>query len=130
MKPTNRSNPQSRHNAGHAAMHQALAAGLGLLFAVLGNLMGKLTKNFFVGIRTPWTLASDEVWLRTHRFGGKVFVVTGLGLIVASVLGAGLGLVVWCLIVASLIPVVYSYVIYRRIEGFGGPPHKGGESLR
>ncbi|MCG8556700.1 MAG: hypothetical protein MJD61_15645 [Proteobacteria bacterium] len=50
MKPTNRSNPQSRHNAGHAAMHQALAAGLGLLFAVLGNLMGKLTKNSFVGM--------------------------------------------------------------------------------
>src|ERR1700733_4433072 len=62
-------------------MNRALGLGTGLLFVVLGNFMGKLTRNFFVGIRTPWTLVSDEVWLRTHRLGGKLFVLAGVGLV-------------------------------------------------
>src|SRR6266540_1592690 len=71
-------------------MNRAIFAGLGLLFIVLGNFMGKVTKNFFVGIRTPWTLASDEVWLRTHRLGGKLFVLAGLAVLVSSLLGGSL----------------------------------------
>ena len=99
-------------------VRQAARAGTGLLFVVLGNFMGKFTKNFFLGIRTPWTLASDEVWLRTNRLGGKLVVLTGLVLLASSLFGAG---AVWFLVtipVAVGIPVVYSYVLYRRIEGF------------
>src|ERR1700687_4686251 len=51
-------------------MDQAVVILTGGLIVVLGNYMGKLRKNFFIGIRTPWTLASDEVWARTHRFSG------------------------------------------------------------
>jgi uncharacterized membrane protein len=95
----------------------ALFVGLGILLVVIGNLLGKVTRNFFVGIRTPWTLASEEVWYRTHRLAGKLFVVAGLA-VVASTLTGG---TVWVLLVAaglsSLIPVVYSYVLYKRIEG-------------
>jgi uncharacterized membrane protein len=99
-------------------MVRAMNAGLGLLFAVLGNFMGKITKNFFVGIRTPWTLASDEVWLRTHRLGGRLFVLAGAGLFVSGLLGGGAVPLLAAIAVAGGIPVVYSYVIYRRIEGF------------
>jgi len=99
-------------------MNRAIHAGTGLLFIVLGNFMGKLTKNFFVGIRTPWTLASDEVWLRTHRLGGKLFVLAGLGLLVSGLLGGGVIPLLVAVGVAGGIPAIYSYVLYRRIEGF------------
>src|SRR5262249_13952430 len=50
---------------------------VGVMFSVLGNWMGKIRRNFYVGIRTPWTLANDEVWERTHRSGGKVMMLIG-----------------------------------------------------
>jgi uncharacterized membrane protein len=89
---------------------------LGLLFVVIGNLMGKLRPNWFVGIRTPWTLSSKRSWVLTHRAGGWVFVAIGLLTMVAGVLrssftplvlaiGAGAG-------VLGL--VVYSYVVWRK----------------
>jgi len=94
---------------------------LGVLFVVLGNYMGKLTRNFFVGIRTPWTLASDEVWLRTHRVGGPLFVLAGIVTIIAgAVLKPELAPIVLIAVVASvsLFLVAYSYVLYKRIERF------------
>lgn len=93
--------------------------GTGLLFIVLGNYMGKIRKNFFIGIRTPWTLASDEVWARTHRLGGYLFVAAGAILVVMPVFGIGVMAVVAASLIAGLVPVVYSFVAYRRIEGFG-----------
>lgn len=98
-------------------MDRAIFASTGLLLIVLGNFMGKVTKNFFVGIRTPWTLASDEVWLRTHRLGGKLFVAAGAVIVVSGLLGAGVVPVLIAVAAAAVIPIVYSYVIYRRIEG-------------
>jgi uncharacterized membrane protein len=104
-------------------MERAILAATGLLFIVLGNFMGKLTKNFFVGIRTPWTLASDEVWLRTHRLGGKLFVLAGAGFVLAGLLGGGAvaPLIGAALVAAVVIPIVFSYVLYRRLDGFSGP---------
>jgi len=109
-----------------AAVSQALEIGLpvervipalvGLLFVILGNFMGKLRKNFFVGIRTPWTLASDEVWLRTHRLGGVVFFWCGLLIFIGSLLGMAGGWLFGLIILAALVPVVYSFVFYRKIE--------------
>ncbi len=95
----------------------AVRAGAGVLFIIIGNFMGKLTKNFFVGIRTPWTLASDEVWLRTHRLGGKLFVASGLVLVVTGLLSGSIAPLLIAVAVASGVPVVYSYLLYRRIEG-------------
>jgi uncharacterized membrane protein len=106
-------------------MDRAMLVPMGLLLALLGNFMGKFTRNFFVGIRTPWTLASEEVWLRTHRLGGKVFVVCGLAVAAAGLLGAPFAVAFGLVMVAALIPVVYSYVLYRRLEGFkNGPDHQ------
>jgi uncharacterized membrane protein len=59
-------------------VNEAIFAALGVMFMVIGNYLGKTRKNFFLGIRTPWTLASDEVWARTHRLAGRLFIVLGL----------------------------------------------------
>jgi uncharacterized membrane protein len=105
-------------------MNRGVAMGVGILLVVLGNFMGKVTRNFFVGIRTPWTLASEEVWLRTHRFGGRLFVLAGLVLFVSAVLGGGWVVAVVAIVAATVLSVVYSYVVYRRVEGFkeSAPP--------
>jgi uncharacterized membrane protein len=58
--------------------------GVGLLFIIQGNYMPKFKHNYFVGIKTPWTLANEKVWAKTHRFGGKVFIVMGLVLIASA----------------------------------------------
>lgn len=108
-------------------MARVVPASTGLLLVVLGNYMGKFTKNFFCGIRTPWTLASDEVWLRTHRLGGRLFVLAGIVVLVSGLLGGGPVPMLAAVAVAAVIPVVYSYVLYRRLEGFNrGPPDDAG----
>jgi len=63
---------------------------VGLLFIFIGNLSPKFKPNYFVGIRTPWTLANEDVWKKTHRFGGKVFVITGLLLLFVPVVPAAI----------------------------------------
>jgi uncharacterized membrane protein len=57
---------------------QWVGVGVGLLFAALGNEMGRVEPNHFVGFRTPWTLANPEVWRRTHRVGGRAMVLAGI----------------------------------------------------
>jgi uncharacterized membrane protein len=94
---------------------------IGLLLAALGVLIGKVPKNFFMGIRTPWTLANDEVWLRTNRLASRLMVVGGLAIVVLSVLPPAwmIGAFVAIILIAALVPIVYSYALYKRIEGFG-----------
>ncbi len=94
--------------------------GVGVLFIIIGNYMGKLRKNFFIGIRTPWTLASDEVWAKTHRVGGWCFVLAGLVLLVAGLAGSpSIGLIVGISVgLGAIVPIVYSFVVYKRLEGF------------
>lgn len=101
-------------------MTRPVAVALGLMLALLGNEMGRVQPNFFVGIRTPWTLADPEVWRRTHRAAGRAMVVAGLaaaliGLLVPPpwALYAGVAL----LLGASIFTVAYSYVIFRRLRG-------------
>ncbi|WP_426702524.1 SdpI family protein [Rhodanobacter sp. Col0626] len=90
---------------------------VGVLLMVLGNYMGKLRKNFFIGIRTPWTLASDTVWERTHRLAGWVFVLAGAAMAITTLAHVmpGWGLVV--IVAVLLIPYVYSFFVYRALEG-------------
>jgi uncharacterized membrane protein len=95
---------------------------VGLLLIFIGNFMGKFRKNFFIGIRTPWTLANDEVWAKTHRLGGWCFVGAGLLMAAMSFVGGNQEWVVFVVVGAALIPVVYSYFAYRGLEGFGPDP--------
>lgn len=96
-------------------MARLVPMALGVLFLILGNYMGKLQKNFFIGIRTPWTLANDEVWSQTHRLGGKLFMAAGIFALAAGALGLPSAAVIAVLVAAALGPAVYSYILYRRI---------------
>jgi uncharacterized membrane protein len=90
---------------------------LPLLFIALGNHFGRLRPNWFFGIRVPWTLENEEVWTRTHRLAGKLWVAAGvLGLPLALLPPApGLTAAVSLLILATLVPVVYSWRIHRQL---------------
>jgi immunity protein, SdpI family len=103
---------------------------LGGLLVGVGNYLGKTTPNFFVGIRTPWTLASPEVWSRTHRLGGWLFVAVGLVVMLVAAVTARAPEVLLLVLVAALVPAAYSFVIYRRLvllkpEGDETPPAPG-----
>jgi len=98
---------------------RALEGGICLLLALLGNVMGKVRRNFFVGIRTPWTLASEPVWNMTHRFAAKTLFVAGLLGLIAVILRAPFWLPIAAIIIAALIPAGYSLVFYKRLERKG-----------
>lgn len=100
------------------AMGQLIMLGTGALFIIIGNFLGKTRKNFFIGIRTPWTLASDEVWIRTHRLGGWVFVACGGVLLGSSFFAASPWFLLAVALCAALVPVVYSFIAYIQLEGF------------
>ena len=99
-------------------MNQWILAAIGVLFVVVGNYLAKVPKNFFMGIRTPWTLASDEVWYKTHRVASWAFVIAGLSVILCAFLQASVTWAIGLLIAATVIPLVYSLIIYKKIEGF------------
>lgn len=91
--------------------------GVGFLLAALGNYLPRVRSNWFVGIRTPWTLSSERVWRETHRLGGRVFVIGGIAIAVAGFLKPewSAPIVLIGSLSTALIPVVYSYVVYRQV---------------
>lgn len=92
--------------------------GVGIVFIIIGNYMGKIKHNYFMGIRTPWTLASEEVWYKTHRLAGPLWVVGGLLFIIMSFLAKAffMKMLFAIIIVITLVPLAYSYVIFKKIE--------------
>jgi uncharacterized membrane protein len=98
-------------------MTMAMPLMMGALFVVIGNYITTVRKNFFVGIRTPWTLANDDVWFRTHRLGGRLFMLGGLVLMAAAFLGpkAMFAVLMGVIVLVAGVPIVYSYVVYRRL---------------
>lgn len=103
--------------AGYAMPMPTIALlSVGVLYMVFGNYMGKLRRNFFIGITTPWTLASETVWERTHRLAGWLFMLAGVVAIVAALAGLPAWVALAALLGAALYPCVYSYLIYRRVE--------------
>jgi len=89
--------------------------GIGVLFIVIGSVLKNVKRNFFAGIRTPWTLASEEVWDQTHKMAAGLFLAAGLFVIGAAMLGLGWWVMIAALALAGLIPVVASYIFYRRL---------------
>ena len=87
--------------------------------------MGKVRKNFFIGFRTPWTLASDEVWNRTHHLGGRLFVAAGVIMVTGSLVGVPPEWIIGIVIVCGLYPLLHSYLLYRRLEGFSRAEDNG-----
>lgn len=95
---------------------RVILAAVGLLFVGLGNYLPRIRSNWFMGIRTPWTMDNERVWRATHRVGGRTFVAAGLVMALAALLpsparewisGAAIA-------AAVAVPLVYSYVAYRR----------------
>lgn len=100
-----------------------ITLAVSVLFIFLGNYMGKLRRNFWAGIRTPWTIASDVVWERTHRLGGWLFVLVGmLGIISAFISPLRLWGLLVPLILVVVILYIYSYIAYQRYTVEGREP--------
>ncbi len=96
------------------SLNQFLVPGFGIFIYACGVLLGKAKRNFFIGIRTPWTLSSDTVWAKTHVLGGLLFKISG-GIAILGILSPNLALLFLLvpLLAATLIAIVYSYVLFR-----------------
>lgn len=101
---------------GQIPVGRVVITGMALLFIVIGNFMGQIRQNYFVGIKTPWTLANEVVWQKTHRLAARLWVGAGLIGLVAAFAGgtAGAGLLGISLVLAVVFPIVFSYLEYRR----------------
>jgi len=90
-------------------------ASVALMFIFLGNVMGQVKQNWFVGIRTPWTLADDEVWRKTHRVSAWVWTAAGALGLATVFLPAPLNFTLFMVLIlgAAFFSIVYSYVLYR-----------------
>ncbi len=96
-------------------MNSAILPATGLLFIFIGYMLGKAKRNWFIGIRTPWTLSSETVWDKTHQLGGKLFMASG----VLAILGIFFGeYAIWFTLVpllgSTVYLLVYSYLLYKK----------------
>jgi uncharacterized membrane protein len=97
-------------------MSAAMLPFMGVLFIAVGFMLRKAKRNFFIGIRTPWTLSSDSVWDKTHQLGAILFMISGALAIIGGFFGGmtAFWLMFVPLIGSSLFLVIYSYVLYRQ----------------
>ncbi|MEB4857021.1 SdpI family protein [Priestia megaterium] len=88
----------------------------GLVFIIIGNYLQRVRSNYFMGIRTPWTLSNENVWKKTHRLSGKIFFIGGLLILISAFLPDGYkSIIMWGSIVLCVaIPYLYSYVAYKK----------------
>lgn len=104
------------YNLGYDINIGAITAGsIGVLMIIMGNYFGKLKRNWFIGIRTPWTLSSENSWNKTHRLGGKVFMIWGMLLIATPWLPPKFAFVtLGSLLIAIPAIFAYSYIVYKK----------------
>jgi uncharacterized membrane protein len=94
----------------------AIIPAVGVILIFAGVIMMKAKRNFFIGIRTPWTLSDDTVWEETHKLGGKLFIAAGIITMLTVFLGErGIWIMLPAALLAGFVPVVYSYFLWRRI---------------
>ncbi|NEW00998.1 SdpI family protein [Bacillus megaterium] len=88
----------------------------GLVFIIIGNYLQRVRSNYFMGIRTPWTLSNETVWKKTHRLSGKIFFIGGLLILISAFLPDGYkSVIMWGSIVLCVaIPYLYSYLAYKK----------------
>lgn len=105
-------------NLGYQGFHMStmLVPGLGLIFIFAGLMMRQAKRNFFIGIRTPWTLSSDRVWDQTHRVGSVLFILCGVVAMFGVFLPGRMSflLVIVPLIVVTTFLLGYSYWLYQQ----------------
>ncbi|HZM25710.1 MAG TPA: SdpI family protein [Anaerolineales bacterium] len=94
----------------------SILPAIGLLFIFIGFMLRRAKRNFFIGIRTPWTLSSDQVWNKTHQLGSILFMASGALAVVGSFFGGTTAF--WMLMIpifgSTIFLVIYSYILYRR----------------
>jgi len=95
-------------------IERVLPVFMGVLFILIGNYLPKTKQSYTMGIKLPWTLASEENWNRTHRLAGFLWVLGGIYFIVVSFIGWSVPAFVIPLAVMVLVPMVYSYLLYRK----------------
>ena len=92
---------------------------IGLLFMLLGNYMKIIKANYFIGIRTPWTLEYESIWKSTHKLASKIWFVGGLAIVISSLTTNkdfnGI-FFISVITLLAIIPVVYSYMEYRKLK--------------
>jgi uncharacterized membrane protein len=104
----------------YSALHPSVSpgafvfAGVGAFLIVFGNICGKLSWNYFVGVRTPWTMDDPRVWERTHRIAGPIFMIGGIAMLCAGLANISAITLLALLLATALCPVVYSYLVWRR----------------
>jgi uncharacterized membrane protein len=95
-----------------------IAGGVGVVLMLIGNQLGKSRSMYLIGLRTPWTLASEEVWIKTHRLCGKLMVAGGLAMVATALLPVPSGLLATVcaavILVSAGVPILYSFVAWRR----------------
>ena len=90
-----------------------VAVFLGILFVAIGNYLPKCQQSYTIGIKLPWTLSSEENWNRTHRMAGWIWVIGGIGMMIAGFFGL-LWIMLASILVMALIPFIYSYILHHK----------------
>ena len=98
-----------------------LPAFLGVIFIIIGNYMPKTTRNRSMGIKLRWTMGNDENWQKTHRLGGRLQVISGVLMLISAPFSVevSIGMLVVAIILAIVVPTVYSYMLYRKHKAQG-----------
>lgn len=98
------------------SVDRVIPIGVGVLLMVIGNLLPRMRPNWFVGVRTPWTLSSDRVWDRTHRFGGRLFVAAGALILLTGLFAPQMAqpVLIGCVVGVSVILLAYSYIAWKQ----------------
>ena len=92
---------------------------IGVVFLILGNYFQTIKANYFIGIKTPWTLENEEVWEDTHLLGGRLWFIGGIMIVISSLIfSTQLNFIIFFIITAILviIPIVYSYIRYKELD--------------
>lgn len=91
---------------------------IGILFIILGNYMPRIKYNWFVGVKTPWTLSNEEVWRKTHRVSGYLFVVGGILMLLAGFLPPYINIIIGFsgISFAGIFSIIYSLIVYKRLK--------------
>ena len=98
---------------------RAFPAIIGVMLIGMGNILPRARSNWWVGIRTPWTLSDERVWARTHRVGGYAMMAAGVVMLLAALLPSAfpMWLAIALAVTAALAPAVYSYFLWRELRG-------------
>ena len=109
----------------HSSKNQMLSSPnvvlvlIGLLFMALGNYFKVIKQNYFLGIKTPWTLESEEVWKLTHILAGKLWIIGGLSIVISSLMipeNVNFYIFITITAIISIVPIVYSYFIFKELK--------------